>query len=227
MPPAFNIPKSVLVVCILIIAIHAALTELVSRDTYGWVLGVFSFIPLAYDIPTNNLLHPLSPYWSPVTYGLLHADWMHVGVNVMWFVAFGSPLARRFSSLKFLIFLVLATSAGALAHYVFHMGGTVPVVGASGAVSACMGASIRFAFTPGRMRGDATNAPALSLLQSLSNRGTMIFVGIWFAVNWLFGSGVVPIPGFEGGIAWEAHMGGFLFGWLGFGWFDGNRARKA
>ena len=47
----------------------------------------------------------------------------------------------------------------------------------------------------------------------------MTFVIFWFGLNFLFGSGILPL-GVEGQIAWEAHMGGFLFGWLGFAAFD-------
>ena len=65
----------------------------------------------------------------------------------------------------------------------------------------------------------AITRPAVSLLQSLRNRGIMAFVIIWFLFNFLAGSGILPL-GVEGQIAWEAHMGGFLLGWLGFALFD-------
>ncbi|MEE9313765.1 MAG: rhomboid family intramembrane serine protease [Rhizobiaceae bacterium] len=218
-PPAFNLPGIVLAIGAVLIVVHVVRTYLIGTQTEYWVLYGFSFIPMAYHVPVSELIVPLARFWSPFTYGLLHGDWTHLLVNLVWLSAFGSAVARRFGSARFLVFMLAGTAAGALAHYVFHPMGLAPVIGASGAVSACMGAAVRFAFTPGRPISEATNAPALSLIQSLANRSIMTFVVLWFVMNWLFGAGVVPL-GVEAQIAWEAHMGGFLLGWLGFALFD-------
>ncbi len=218
-PPAFNIPGAVLAIGALIIIVHGVRTTLISQQNDYWVLAVFAFIPVSYHLDLSQLVEPLARFWSPLTHGFLHGDWTHVLVNLVWLAAFGSAVARRFKALRFFVFMGLATMAGAAAHYVFYPMGAVPVIGASGAVSACMGAAVRFAFTPGRSIEDATNSPALSLLQSLKNRGIMTFVIFWFGLNYLIGSGILPL-GVEGQIAWEAHMGGFLFGWLCFAAFD-------
>ena len=91
-----------------------------------------------------------------------------------------------------------------------------------------MGAAVRFAFAPGGPLGGgfapprdlrAYRQPAPRLRVLLSDRRTMTFVVLWFAANFLFGA-VAP-PGAEGGsVAWEAHIGGFLAGFLGFRLFD-------
>ena len=203
----------------LIVLVHAIRTYLLDADANYWVLNVFAFVPVFYDVAAERLIQPLARYWSPVTHGFIHGDWTHLLVNMIWLAAFGSATARRFGVARFFVFMALATTAGAFAHYLFHGSSNVPVIGASGAVSACMGAAVRFAFTPGRPMSEVSSAPALSLIQSLGNRGIMTFVVIWFALNWLFGAGIIPL-GVEGSIAWEAHMGGFLFGWLGFALFD-------
>ncbi|MEE9375526.1 MAG: rhomboid family intramembrane serine protease [Rhizobiaceae bacterium] len=218
-PPAFNLPGVVLAIGALLVIVHVGRTYLLSPPDDNWVLYLFSFIPLSYHVPAFELIQPMSRFWSPFTYGLLHGDWTHLLVNLVWLSAFGSAVARRFETTHFIIFMVLATGAGAAAHYLFNPMGNAPVIGASGAVSACMGAAVRFAFTPGRPMKEAATAPALTLIQSLKNRNIMAFVGIWFALNWLFGAGIVPM-GIDAQIAWEAHMGGFVFGWLGFSLFD-------
>ncbi len=100
-----------------------------------------------------------------------------------------------------------------------NMESNLPMIGASGAVSGCMGAAVRFAFTPGAM-GTGVQRPALPLVQSFQNRGVLAFVVLWFVFNWLFGSGVVPLACVENQIAWEAHAGGFVFGLLAFRLFD-------
>ena len=218
-PPAFNLPGVVIVLAVAMVLIHFVRSQLLSLQTDYWVLNVFAFVPLFYAVDMSQLIEPGSRFWSPVTHGLLHGDWTHLIVNLVWLAAFGSAVARRFQNARFILFMILATAAGALAHYLFHPAGNVPVIGASGAVSACMGAAVRFAFMPGQSIAAATSAPALSLVQSLKNRNIMTFVGVWFALNWLFGSGVIPLE-IDAQMAWEAHMGGFLFGWLGFGLFD-------
>ena len=184
-----------------------------------WVLNVFAFVPIFYHVDPAQLIQPLSVYWSPVTHGLLHGDWAHLVVNLVWLAAFGSAVARRLGSTRFIVFMILATASGAAAHYLFHQMGEAPVIGASGAVSACMGAAVRFAFSPGRSIEEAMQRPALSLVQSLANRNIMTFVAVWFGINFLVGSGIIPLFG-DSQIAWEAHMGGFLFGWLTFSRFD-------
>ena len=225
-PPAFNIPKPVLVLSVALILIHAVRTYLLSEDQDWWVINAFSFVPVFYQVDPSKLMVPLSIYWSPVSHGLLHGDWMHLLFNLIWLAAFGSAVAKRFETVPFIAFIVLSTAAGALAHFAFHSADNAPVIGASGAVSACMGAAIRFAFSPGRRVGDAVNAPALSLIQSLSSPNILIFLVVWFGLNWLFGAGIIDL-GVGGAIAWEAHMGGFLFGWLFFSAFDGGRGTLA
>ena len=218
-PPAFNIPTPVLLLAAAMVAVHLIRTELINLDTDYWVLNVFAFVPIFYHALPSQLMEPLAIYWSPVSHGFLHGDWTHLLVNLVWLVAFGSAVARRLGASRFFVFMAVATAAGAGAHYLFHQMSNVPVIGASGAVSACMGAAVRFAFAPGQPIEVAITRPAVSLVQSLRNRGIMAFVIIWFLFNFLAGSGILPL-GVEGQIAWEAHMGGFLFGWLGFALFD-------
>ncbi len=223
-PPALNIPGVVLALAVIILAVHAIATLILSPESYYWLIAAFAFIPATMTLPDSDLVLPAARFWSPVTHGFLHGDWTHALVNLVWLSAFGSAVARRFGTGRFLLFMALATVCGAAAHYVFHAESLSPVIGASGAVSACMGAAARFAFLPGALRtANSETQPALSLVQSLSNRGIMTFVLIWFGLNWLFGAGFLAIPGVEAQIAWEAHMGGFLFGLLSFGLFDPTR----
>ena len=222
-PPIFNLPTPIVAIVVVMIIVHALRVWLLSADADLWVVNVFAFVPYFYAVDPERLLEPLALYWTPISHGFLHADWTHLLINLIWMAAFGSAVARRFGAIRFFVFFILATAAGALAHYIFHVGSNSPVVGASGAVSACMGAAVRFAFVPGMAVAEAVKAPAQSLLQSLTNRSIMTFVVIWFLLNWLLGSGVINI-GVDAQIAWEAHMGGFIFGWLAFGLFDRHRA---
>ncbi|MGI9366697.1 MAG: rhomboid family intramembrane serine protease [Rhizobiaceae bacterium] len=218
-PPAFNLPASIMALAAAMIVVHLIRSQILDVEQDYWLLNVFAFVPVFYHALPQQLVEPLAIYWSPISHGFLHGDWAHLIVNLVWLAAFGSAVARRLGGWRFWLFMGLATAAGAGAHYIFHSMSNTPVIGASGAVSACMGAAVRFAFVPGRSIEMALRTPALSLVQSLQNRTIMTFVIVWFAFNFLVGAGIIPL-GIDGQIAWEAHMGGFLFGWLCFGFFD-------
>ncbi|MFG1479488.1 rhomboid family intramembrane serine protease [Xanthobacter sp. V4C-4] len=225
--PVFNLPASIVGVALVLIAIHAVRVILLSADADLEVLAYFAFIPARYTLPDTLFYLPggwEAKVWTPVSYALLHANWMHVGVNLIWFLAFGTPVARRFGTVRFLLFCAVTAAAGAGAHYLSYPDGIVPLIGASATVSGAMAAAMRFAVSPGGiLAGGASGGdhhPAESLLDSFRNPQLLIFIAIWFGLNLLFGLGV-SMPGTEGSeVAWQAHVGGFAAGLLLFGLFD-------
>ena len=219
-PPALNIPGGVLVFGAALVMVHTLIAFLnPSRQIEA--IATFAFVPAAYDWPVEQLYAPFARYWSPVTYGFLHADWTHLGTNLIWLLAFGSPVAKRFGLVRFGLFLLVAIVAGAGAHWLAYVGDQSPLVGASGAVSGCFGAAARFAFEPGSFASDERlMRPARSLLAALTNRVVVTFIVVWLGLNWIAGSGVLPVAGEGASIAWEAHVGGFAVGLFLFALFD-------
>jgi len=226
--PAFNLPTSVSTLALVLIAIHAIRTWVLSLDADVEVLTYFAFIPARYGLPESGFFLPggLGPrLWSVVSYALLHANWMHVGVNLIWFLAFGTPVARRFGAARFYVFCAVTAAAGAAAHYLSHPDGIAPLVGASATVSGVMAAAVRFAMSPGGVLSGSLGRgredhPAEGLFDSLRNPKLLFFIAMWFGLNLLFGLGV-SMPGTDGAeVAWQAHVGGFLAGLLLFGLFD-------
>ncbi len=174
------------------------------------------------DIVTLLGASPLV-YLTPLTYAFLHGGWTHLMINALTLAAFGAPVAQRLGTGRFLWFFVACAVAGALTHYALHPLDATPVVGASAAISGTMAAIVRFAFTPGARLGhgamDGRETRIASLSQLGENRQAMLFLIVWFGANLLFG--VFPeAMGSTEPIAWEAHLGGFLFGLLTFGAFD-------
>lgn len=228
--PVFNVPMPVLVVVALLVAIHVV-RSLLPDASDQWVIWAFGFVPARYD--DSVFPGPAIPggwgasIWSFVTYATLHGDLMHLGFNLLWFLPFGSALARRFGAARFYPFLIVTAIGGALAHLVTHAGEVAPMIGFSGAVSGLMAAAARFAFERGSFLGfrgrDADAAamvPALPLLAALRNPRVMTFVAIWFGTNLLFGLGSLSFTGEGQSVAWEAHIGGFLAGLFLFSVFD-------
>jgi membrane associated rhomboid family serine protease len=223
---AFNIPPVVLVLAVALGAIHAA-RQLVSPATDEWLLLTFSFIPARYGEAFAVLPGGYGAlFWTPLTYSLLHADWVHLTVNLVWMASFGSALARRFGSIRFLLFCAITAIAGAGAHTLAYPGDESIVIGASAAVSGVTAAAARFAFTSAGPLGtslgreDAYLAPALTLVGTLRDGRSMTFIILWFAMNFVFGISGFMAPGVEGTIAWQAHVGGFLAGLIAFSFLD-------
>lgn len=229
--PLFNIPLIVIALLALLALIHGVRTLLLTDDQDIEFLLSFAFIPARYD--TSIVLGGALPggfgaeIWTFVTYSLIHADWTHLGVNAIWLLPFGSALARRFGALRFLAFFAVTSAAGAALHLATHAGEQFPMIGASASISGAMAAAMRFAFQRGGplglLRGEDKNAyrvPAIPLTGMLSDARVLIFLGVWFGINILFGLGSVSITGSNQPVAWEAHIGGFLAGLLLFSWFD-------
>jgi membrane associated rhomboid family serine protease len=227
--PLLTLPGALTAYIALLAVIHAV-RMLLPFDIDDTVIEMFGFIPKRYDSTLLTVTFPGgagAKVWSFVTYSLLHANLSHIGFNVLWLLPFGSALARRFGAIRFFVFMAVTAAAGALAHLVTHEHAVAPMIGASASVSGTMAAAIRFAFVKGSFlsfsRGDADAAarvPALSLMRALRTPRVLGFLGVWFAVNIIFGIGSIGI-GVEGAsVAWQAHIGGFFAGLLLFSLFD-------
>jgi membrane associated rhomboid family serine protease len=226
----FNVPAIVLSLLAAMVAIHALRDFVLDSDADLEALVYFAFIPARYEpslLPIGVLPggHG-AEIWTFLTYAFLHGDWVHLGVNAAWLLAFGSPLARRFGALRFLAFFAVTAIAGALMHLATHKGELVPMIGASAAISGAMAAAMRFVFVPGgplrRLPGTQPNyhAPAISLRAALTDPRILIFLAVWLGVNLLFGLGAGPLLGENQSVAWQAHVGGFFAGLFLFGLFD-------
>ncbi len=229
--PILNVPAVVLFVLAVLVAVHAVRDLLLSEAADRFMLLLFAFLPARYE--SAAALDGVLPgglgaqIWSFVTYSLIHADITHLIFNSIWLVAFGSPVARRFGALRFVLFFVVTAAAGAIAYLALHPGGQSPMVGASAAISGMMGAATRFAFQRGGSLdfwrgtfGDPDRIPAASLFVALRNPRVVTFLVVWFGSNLLFGLGSLSFAGADQSVAWEAHVGGFLVGLLLFSAFD-------
>jgi membrane associated rhomboid family serine protease len=222
--PVLNVPRGVIGVAALLTGVQFV-RGLLPDEMDLTVLLALAFIPARYSGAALELPGGyITAVTSFVTYMIVHAGWVHLLVNILWMLAFGSAVARRMSSLDFLFFSVLCGIAGAFTHLLFHYGDMVPVVGASAAISGQMAGALRFFFQAKRLPSqrsiDFAAAPLMTLSQTFSDKRMLAFLAFWVALNAYFGLSAVRIAGEEGAIAWEAHIGGFLCGLLIFGAFD-------
>ena len=229
--PVFNIPPVVLWLTACLCLIHLLVAFVLSPDESEAVLEWFAFDPLRYHstvTPDAALPGGLpAAVWTFVTYAFLHGSLIHLGFNLIWFVAFGTPVARRFGTWRFLAFFAFTAATGALAHLISYFGENVPIIGASAAVLGMMAAAMRFVFQPGGPLGllrlseaETYRVPAKPLAALVRDPRIILFVLAWFGLNALLGLPLFAMPGVEENVAWQAHIGGFVGGLLAFAVFD-------
>jgi membrane associated rhomboid family serine protease len=253
--PMFNAPLVVLGLIVILLAVQAILNwapDLVQDR----VVRDFAFVPgrLTISIWPKRLvelldransdpaalqqarairqLHVLgggAKPWTLLTYAFLHGSWTHVLLNSVWLIAFGPPIARRFGSGRFLLFMAVTAIFSALAHWVSAPMNFSPLIGASGADSGLMGAATRFMFQPGAPLGPSATVvgrpeiesiPAARLRGVFVDRRAMIFLVIWLMTNFIFGAGAQTLGFSDAPVAWVAHLGGFFSGLVLFPLFD-------
>ncbi|WP_390919418.1 rhomboid family intramembrane serine protease [Neorhizobium turbinariae] len=225
-PPIFNLPNSLVFTLALLALIYVVQEYLLGPEERAYLVIDLAFAPLRYAYPLAEQGYEW--LWTPVTYSLLHGSIEHILFNSLWLMAFGAPVVRRIGTVRYLVFWALSAVASAFFHAWINWGDETLLIGASGVVSALMGAACRFAF-PGergydRMYGHLL--PRQSILGAFRNRTVVIFTAMWFLGNLLVAFGVTLFGADVGPIAWDAHIGGFLFGFLTFGLFDPVPARR-
>jgi len=222
--PIFNAPRIVTAVIAVLAAVHAA-RSLLDEDTDVRAVLALALIPgrglVADDLPGGAI----AVYTQYLTHMFVHGDITHLGINAAWLLIFGTIVARRLSPVRFLVLFAACGLAGAAAFVVNHGSELTPMIGASGAVSGLMGAVIRLYFSADDLGGPrileryAKIVPRMSLPRALGDRRVLGASAAIVAINVLlatsFGSFLAG-----GGIAWEAHLGGYFFGLLAFGLFD-------
>jgi membrane associated rhomboid family serine protease len=228
--PIFNIPTIVVALLAALVLLHVLRVYALPADYHQLFVWQTAFVPVRFTAGNLEAAGWANGFWlwTFVSYALIHADFVHLGFNAVWLIAFGTAVARRFGAARFLILFALSAVAGALMHLLAHYGDLQPLVGASASISGTMGAAARFAFQTGgpldpwrTAEGvDGYRLPAEPLFKALRNVRVLAFLGAWFGINLLFGLGSLPIIGEDQSIAWEAHVGGFLTGLLLFAWLD-------
>lgn len=232
--PIFNVPPVVLATVAVLVGVHAFRTLALTRAADIQFLLTFAFIPARYS--TNPLVHGAFPggfgadLWSFFTYAFLHADLLHIGLNLAWLIPFGTALARRFGAWRYVLFMLVTAAAGAFAQFISNPGADVPMIGASAAISGAMAAAMRFVFQEhgpleawraGAGHNEAYRVAAVPLLATFRDVRFLLFLAVWMGLNALFGFGALSFGNEPGQLlAWQAHIGGFLAGLILFTAFD-------
>jgi membrane associated rhomboid family serine protease len=179
---------------------------------YEWQLGeaqLNRFIHTWGLIPSRLIATPADAWPTVFSSMFLHGGWFHLLSNMWILVIFGDNIEERFGSMSYLIFYLLSGIAAAFLDVYISPGSSVPTIGASGAIAGVLGAYL-IQFPRARV---ASLVPIIFIF-TVIEIPAVIFLGFWFVLQLFSGWLVLQGADVSGGIAWWAHIGGFLFGML-------------
>lgn len=178
---------------------------------YEWELAEVElnrFIHTWGLIPSRLSTAPADTWITVFSSMFLHGGWFHLLSNMWTLAIFGDNIEERFGSANYLIFYLLSGIAAALLEVYISPASTIPTIGASGAIAGVLGAYL-IQYPKARV---ASLVPIFFIF-TIIELPAVVFLGFWFVLQ-LF-SGWLVLQGADvSGIAWWAHIGGFVFGML-------------
>jgi membrane associated rhomboid family serine protease len=185
--------------------------------SYGFILMNIAVFLFQLSLPYEQLNAFIYEYGSipietlegkdlftPFTSMFLHGGWMHLIGNMLFLWVFADNIEATIGNFRFLIFYVLGGLAAHAAHIYFNPISAVPTVGASGAISAVMGAYLVM-FPTSRVR--------ILILFFTIRVSAFLFLGFWIWQQWMSGTASLEVATAQSaGVAWWAHIGGFAYG---------------
>ena len=165
--------------------------------------GGDAFIGKWAFVPSRFLANPFGDLLTLFTSMFMHAGWVHLGGNMLYLWIFGDNVEDRFGHIKFTIFYLLCGLAATFAQLAFSLGSNVPNLGASGAIAGVLGAYILL-FPQAKVR--------VLQGQRVIQVPALIVIGLWIVLQFFSGIGSIANTAQTGGVAYMAHIGGFLAG---------------
>lgn len=169
------------------------------------ILSGQAFVEQWAFVPARFTADPVGNFYSLFTGLFLHAGLLHLVSNMIYLLIFGDNIEHRFGHIKFALFYFISGAAGNLAHLAFNPGSTIPVIGASGAIAGVLGAYILL-FPTHRVR--------VLMVFTVFRLPALIVIGVWFILQLLSSLAMFTGATEIGGIAYLAHVGGFVAGFL-------------
>ena len=173
-----------------------------------------AFVPSRFFLPGNTAGDIESIFLSM----FLHGGWAHILGNMLYLWIFGDNVEDRFGHINFTLFYVLCGLAATFAQLAFSLGSRVPNLGASGAIAGVLGAYILL-FPQAKVK--------VLQAQRVIQVPALIVIGLWIVLQFFSGIGSIANTAQAGGVAYMAHIGGFLAGFVLTFLFRGSRGAQA
>jgi membrane associated rhomboid family serine protease len=180
------------------------------------LMGGDAFVEKWSEIPANIVA---GHHWVTIlTAMFMHAGWMHIIGNMVFLWAFGPEIEDSMGPLKYLAFYLLSGLAASLAQTAMMPSSTIPNLGASGAIAGVMGA-----FLVTYPHDEIRTVLLLGWFTRITFIPAVLLIGLWFLLQLFSQVGAVADTQGGGGVAYAAHVGGFIFGAVTARWFEGSR----
>ena len=180
--------------------------------------GGDAFIMKWAFVPRRFVANPAVDAPTLFTSMFMHGGWLHLGGNMLYLWIFGDNVEDRFGHIKFIVFYLLCGLAATFAQLAFSAGSNVPNLGASGAIAGVLGSYILL-FPQGRVK--------VLQGQRVIQVPALIVIGLWIVLQFFSGIGSISNTAETGGVAYMAHIGGFLAGVVLTFLFRGSRGAEA
>ncbi|RKX27025.1 MAG: rhomboid family intramembrane serine protease [Candidatus Zixiibacteriota bacterium] len=198
-------PARLTVALILINTVVFLYSQTMRGPEFMMFLSSFGYIPALFLDGGASYIAPSWLYATPVFSMFLHGGWMHLIGNMLFLWIYGNNIEDYLGPVKFLIFYIVSGLAAVGLYTLFNPGSEVPLVGASGAVAGVMGA---YMVLHPKARITVLIVYFLIMVRQFPAK---VVLGLWFVYQVLM-SVVGSSTG--GGVAWMAHVGGFVFGYV-------------
>jgi membrane associated rhomboid family serine protease len=165
----------------------------------------YAFGALPAALVSFEQMQPIHPALTVFTSMFLHGGFLHLGGNMLYLWIFGDNIENDLGCFKFLVFYLVSGTVAAYAHAVTEPGSTVPMIGASGAVAGILGAYILL-----YPKAHVYTLLFLGFFIQVVRLPALIVIGFWAIIQLI--NGMLSGAAGGGGVAWFAHMGGFIFG---------------
>jgi len=185
------------------------------------LIRAFGLVPRKMQLALVGGRYTLVEAFLPlITCMFLHGGFLHILGNMRFLWIFGGAVEERLGPFSYLIFYFICGIGSGLAQAIFSWGSSLPSIGASGAISGVLGAYVVF-FPSSRI---LTLVP-LFVFFFTAQIPAIVFIGLWFVIQFLSGVSALGSPRAAslGGVAWWAHVGGFVLGALLAKIFEGRR----
>ena len=156
-------------------------------------------------VPRRFLANPAGDFATLFTSMFMHGGWLHLLGNMLYLWIFGDNVEDRFGHVKFIIFYLLCGLAATFAQLAFSTGSNVPNLGASGAIAGVLGAYILL-FPRGRVN--------VLMGRGVIPMPALVVIGFWIVLQFISGIGSISNAAETGGVAYMAHIGGFIAGFV-------------
>jgi hypothetical protein len=191
--------------CIIGINVVLYLVQMAQGPDLNRFVYIYGLVPARYSIPQiTSYFTTGQQFFSLLSFMFLHGGFWHLLGNMWSLYIFGDNIEDRLGPLRYLVFYLLCGITSGLSHLIFNLNSNMPTIGASGAIAGVMGAYLIL----------HPNAKILTLIPIIFipwfiEIPAFFFLGFWFVLQFINAAGS---HGSIGGIAWWAHIGGFIFG---------------